>query len=243
MIMDIRTPTSTTMTTITTELIGLLHLASPAFPIGAFSYSQGLEAAVECGLVADGPGAAAWISSGLEHVLAHGELPFLAHQFRRWASFEAGASDRLRIANDSFLASRESFELRQETEQMGWSLAQLCTSLEWADTERRAVLGTMRPVAMPTVFALAAVAHQASLENTLTAYAFSWAENQVAAAIKAVPLGQLAGQRALVAQREPIARAVAQAIDTQEDDIVTFAPMLGILSARHESQYSRLFRS
>ena len=231
------------MSTQTAELIGLLHLASPALPIGAFSYSQGLEAAVENGLITDGPSASVWISSGLEHVLAHGELPFLAHQFRRWAAFDAQAAYALSVANEEYLASRESAELRQETEQMGWSLAQLCTALEWGDAERRAHLMTMKPLAQPTAFALAACAHSASLEGTLTAYAFAWAENQVAAALKAVPLGQVAGQRALVAQRDPIARAVTRAMATPDDDIVTFAPMLGILSARHESQYSRLFRS
>ncbi|CAM2141751.1 Urease accessory protein UreF [Pararobbsia alpina] len=231
------------MSTDTAELIGLLHLASPALPIGAFSYSQGLEAAVESGLITDGPSAAAWISSGIEHVLAHGELPFLAHQFRRWQTFDPDAAHALSVANEQFLTSRESFELRQETEQMGWSLAQLCASLEWSDAERRTHLSTMKPVAQPTVFALAAQAHSATLEGTLTAYAFAWAENQVAAALKAVPLGQLAGQRALIAQREPIKRAVARAMSTDEDSVVTFAPMLGILSARHESQYSRLFRS
>ncbi len=227
----------------TGELIGLLHLASPALPIGAFSYSQGLEAAVDTGQVVDGPSASQWIASGIEHILAHGELPLLAHQFRRWAHFDAQASEALAQANREFLASRESAELRQETEQMGWSLAQLCQSLEWGDPARRAVLATLKPLGLPTVFAFAAHANHATLEGTLTAYAFSWAENQVSAALKAVPLGQLAGQRALVAQREPIARAVATAIATREDDIATFAPLLGILSARHESQYSRLFRS
>lgn len=231
------------MSTGASELIGLLHLASPALPIGAFSYSQGLEAAVETGIVIDGPSAAAWIASGLEHVLAHGELPFLAQQFRRWQDFDATNAHALSVANECFLASRESAELRQETEQMGWSLTQLCEALGWGDGERRAHLASLRPVAQPTVFALAAHAHGASLENTLSAYAFAWAENQIAAALKAVPLGQVAGQRALVAQREPIERAVAHAMATDENDIVTFAPLLGILSARHETQYSRLFRS
>ena len=227
----------------TGELIGLLHLASPALPIGAFSYSQGLEAAVETGQVSDGPSAGAWIASGIEHILAHGELPFLAHQFRRWEHFDARAHVALTQANYEFLASRESAELRRETEQMGWSLAQLCQSLDWGDPARRTALDAIKPLGLPTVFAFAAHAHQATIEGTLTAYAFSWAENQVSAALKAVPLGQLAGQRALVAQREPIARAVATALATREEDIATFAPLLGILSARHETQYSRLFRS
>jgi urease accessory protein len=222
------------------ELTALLHLASPALPIGAFSYSQGLEAAIEARFITDADSARAWIESGLSNVLAHGELPFLAHQIERWRTHDAAA---LTHANHEFLASRESAELRRETEQMGWSLRQLCASLEWGDAERRATLASIKPVAQPTAFAFAVFAHGAATDAALAAYAFSWVENQAAAALKAVPLGQLAGQRIIVALREPIDAAVKAALATSPDDINTFAPQLGILSARHESQYSRLFRS
>ncbi|WP_321800267.1 urease accessory protein UreF [Caballeronia sp. J97] len=222
------------------ELTALLHLASPALPIGAFSYSQGLEAAIEHGLIHDGDSARDWIASGLTNVLARGELPMLAHQIEHWRSHDEAA---LSAANDEYLASRESAELRRETEQMGWSLAQLCASLEWGDAARRATLAAIKPVAQPTAFAFAAFAHDAQPQAALAAYAFSWVENQAAAALKAVPLGQLAGQRIIVALREPIDAAVRRALDTSPDQINTFAPQLGILSARHESQYSRLFRS
>jgi urease accessory protein len=224
----------------TAELTALLHLASPALPIGAFSYSQGLEAAIEAHLVTDADSASAWIASGLTNVLAHGELPFLAHQIERWRQHDATA---LAAANNEFLASRESAELLRETEQMGWSLRQLCASLEWGDADRRATLASMTPLAQPTAFAFAAYAHNAAPDAALAAYAFSWVENQAAAALKAVPLGQLAGQRIIVALREPIDAAVHSALATSPEDINTFAPQLGILSARHESQYSRLFRS
>jgi urease accessory protein len=222
------------------ELTALLHLASPALPIGAFSYSQGLEAAIEAQLITDADSARDWIASGLTDVLARGELPFLAHQMERWRAHDA---DGLREANSEFLASRESAELRRETEQMGWSLRQLCVSLEWGDAERRATLASLKPLAQPTAFAFAAFAHDAAPDAALAAYAFSWVENQAAAALKAVPLGQLAGQRIIVALREPIDAAVTRALATSPDNINTFAPQLGILSARHESQYSRLFRS
>jgi len=222
------------------ELTALLHLASPALPIGAFSYSQGLESAIEAQLITDADSAREWISSGLSNVLAHGELPFLAHQIQRWRAHDVGA---LTEGNHEFLASRESAELRRETEQMGWSLRQLCASLEWGDAERRATLASITPVAQPTAFAFAAFAHDAATDAALAAYAFSWVENQAAAALKAVPLGQLAGQRIIVALREPIDAAVQRALSTSPDDVNTFAPQLGILSARHESQYSRLFRS
>ncbi len=231
--------TATTVMT-TTELVALLHLASPALPIGAYSYSQGLEAALDANLIRDADSARDWIASGLTDVLAHGELPFLAHQLARWQTHDTHA---LAAENAWFVASRESAELRRETEQMGWSLAQLCASLEWGDAARRATLASLSPIALPTAFAYAAAAHDASADATLAAYAFGWVENQTSAALKAVPLGQLAGQRIIVALRGAIDAAVRRALATPPDAINTFAPQLGILSARHETQYSRLFRS
>ena len=222
------------------ELTALLHLASPALPIGAFSYSQGLEAAIEAQLITDADSARDWIASGLADVLALGELPFLAHQIERWHAHDAHS---LAVADEEFLASRESAELRRETQQMGWSLAQLCTQLEWGDAARLATLNALKPISQPTAFAFAAYAHDAAPDAALAAYAFAWVENQAAAALKAVPLGQIAGQRIIVALREPIDTAVQRALATSPDEINTFAPQLGILSARHESQYSRLFRS
>jgi len=224
----------------TTELTALLHLASPALPIGAFSYSQGLEAAIEHGFIHDADSARDWIAGGLANVLARGELPFIAHQMERWRAHDAAS---LADADGEYIASRESAELRRETEQMGWSLAQLCASLEWGDAARRATLAAIRPIAQPTAFAFAAYAHDAAPDSALAAYAFSWVENQAAAALKAVPLGQLAGQRIIVALRGPIDDAVQRALLTSPEQVNTFAPQLGILSARHESQYSRLFRS
>ncbi|PLZ00532.1 urease accessory protein UreF [Burkholderia sp. WAC0059] len=225
------------------ELTALLHLASPALPIGAFSYSQGLEAAIDAQLVGDADSARRWIEHGLGDVLAAGELPFLAHQIERWRTHDTHDAAMLAEANDEFLASRESAELRRETAQMGWSLRQLCLQLEWGDAARRATLDGLASVAQPTAFALAAFAHDVPADAALAAYAFSWIENQVAAALKTVPLGQLAGQRILVALRPAVEAAVERALATPPEAVNTFAPQLGILSARHESQYSRLFRS
>lgn len=261
------------------ELTALLHLASPALPIGGFSYSQGLEAAVDAGIVTDAPSAGRWIGSGLDNVLARCELPFIAQQMTRWRALPSlaggatgltasagsvssgdsvGSADsassaakmaenlafrELANADAWYLASRETAELRQETEQMGWSLASLCASLEWGDHAQRAALITLKPVSLPTVFAFAANAHGADIPATLTAYAFNWIENQVAAALKAVPLGQLAGQRILFGLHDQIAAAATRAAMLPPEALSTFSPLLGILSARHESQYSRLFRS
>jgi urease accessory protein len=130
------------------KLVGLLHLASPALPIGAYSYSQGLEGAVDTELIHDAVSARAWIQSGLQHVLATNELPMLAILYRDWAE---GNHSEVNRTNAYFLASRESFELRQETEQMGWSLAQLALSLEWHDEMRQTALRSIKPIGLLTV--------------------------------------------------------------------------------------------
>jgi urease accessory protein len=226
--------------TIIRKLIGLLHLASPALPIGAYSYSQGLEGAVDAGLIHDAVSARAWIQSGLENVLATNELPMLAFLYRDWVE---GNYSELTRSNAYFLASRESFELRQETEQMGWSLAQLALSLEWHDETRQTALRSIKPIGLLTVFAYAAGALSIDLESCVTAYCFSWLENQVAAAQKALPLGQVAGQKILFAMHALIPEVVLRALETGRGQISTFAPHLGIISSRHAYQYSRLFRS
>jgi urease accessory protein len=222
------------------KLIALLHLASPALPIGAYSYSQGLEAAVDAQLVHDAESAQAWIKCGLEQVLATNELPTLSIIYRAWET--ASFCDVKRL-NALFLASRESFELRQETEQMGWSLAQLALALRWHDEKRQAVLCSLKPLCLPAAFAYAAGGLGVDQESCIGAYCFSWVENQVGAAVRSVPLGQNAGQKILFAMHALIPEAVLRATATAPDQISTFAPHLGILSARHANQYSRLFRS
>ena len=222
------------------KLIALLHLASPALPIGGFSYSQGLEGALDAQIVYDAESARTWIQSGLEHVLAVNELPMLSIIYGNWENGDIPEIERLNVR---ILASRESSELRQETEQMGWSLAQLALSLRWHDEGRQAALRSLRPICLPTAFAYACGALGVDRESCVTAYCFSWVENQVTAAIKSVPLGQNAGQKILFAMHPVITGVVLKAIATAPDQISTSAPHLGILSARHATQYSRLFRS
>lgn len=221
------------------ELAGLLQLASPALPIGAFSYSQGLEAAVETGQVHDVASAHGWIEQGLD-LVARGDAVLLLRQCQAWAD---GDITRVTELNHTLLALRESAELRLETEQMGGSLARLARELEWGSATQREHLATLRPIALVTAYAYAATALAVAPANCLTAWLFSWVENQVAAAIKAVPLGQLGGQRILHGLRAQVAAVAERALAMADADICTFAPMLAVLSSRHETQYSRLFRS
>ncbi|WP_066738887.1 urease accessory protein UreF [Cupriavidus sp. D384] len=225
------------------QLISLLHLASPALPIGGFSYSQGLEAAIDCGMVGDAATAEHWIRDNLMHVQAQCEAPVWLLLHRAWRQQDAASVARW---NDWFHVTRETSELRLETEQMGWSLAKLIAQMEWGDAALRDTLRGLSPLCLPTAFTAACVALDIDAREGLAAYAFNWAENQVAAALKAVPLGQVAGQQILRGLHRHVLDAVDEATrraDAEPPRLSTFSPMLGLLSARHETQYSRLFRS
>lgn len=225
------------------QLISLLHLASPALPIGGFSYSQGLEAAIDCGLVGDAATAGHWIRDNLMEVQAQCEAPVWLLLHRAWRQQDAASVSRW---NDWFHVTRETSELRLETEQMGWSLARLIDQMEWGDAALRDTLRGLSPLCLPTAFTAACVALDIDAREGLAAYAFNWAENQVAAALKAVPLGQVAGQQILRGLHRHVLDAVDEAArraDADPPQLSTFSPMLGLLSARHETQYSRLFRS
>jgi urease accessory protein len=221
-------------------LVRLFQLASPALPIGAFAYSQGLERVVEDGAVRDLPTAQAWIGDLLELVIAPGEG---AMAWRMLVA--AGAEDAPATAcwNARFRASRESSELRAETEQMGGSLLRLALDLELLDDFARDVAPALQPITLPAAWALSARGMGIGGESALAAYLWAWLENQAMAALKAIPLGQVAGQRLLWAlgARIPAALQVAQTI--ADDDVASFAPGLAIASSRHETQYTRLFRS
>lgn len=222
------------------RLARLLQLASPALPVGAYSYSQGLEAAIEASIVHDAVSAQAWICDVLELSVASMEAPVLLRLMRAWARADIAAVE---YWNALFLASRETAELRAETVQMGYSLTRLLNEIHAADATSFAQLQTIDEPAFPTAFSCAAAHWCIEPPSVLIAYLWSWIENQVMAALKAVPLGQTAGQKmllALGAQLDNIAQAAAARSD---NELGNFAPGLAMLSSRHETQYSRLFRS
>ena len=218
-------------------LARLLQLASPALPVGAYSYSQGLESAVEAGIVTDAASARRWIEDVLEQSVATMEAPVLARILRAWKSGDAQAAARW---NALFLAGRETAELRAETVQMGYSLARLLADLG-EDGEGR--LAAIDEIAYPAAFAAAAAAWNIDEARAITAYLWSWIENQVMAAVKLLPLGQTEGQRMLLALGERIGPLAERAAALEDDALCNFAPGLAMLSSTHETQYSRLFRS
>jgi urease accessory protein len=221
-------------------LVRLLQLASPALPIGAYSYSQGLEWAVEAGTVHDAASAKAWIGELMEYAIGPGEATVL---WRCIGAIDVADLTAFVTWNAWLRASRETSELRAETEQTGAALCKLLADLELLDAVARKALEAAAPITLPAAFALAARAGGVDAASAMTGYVWSWLENQVLAAMKSMPLGQVGGQRLLqvLGARIPAIVAAAQARD--DADIASFAPGLALASMRHETQYSRLFRS
>jgi urease accessory protein len=221
-------------------LLRLLQLASPALPVGAFSYSQGLERAVEDGTVTDEASALRWIGDQLEWNLGRYEAPLLLRMLEAWT---VGAGETARELDSEYLATRESAELHAETLQMGYSMKRLLHEL---GDFRQSLLDVIAVAPAPTflyVWTCAAAAWQIPARDALTAWLWSWAENQAMAALKAVPLGQAAGQRLLqeIGRRIPV--VVERALTLAEADYSNFAPGFAIACCNHETQYTRLFRS
>jgi len=224
------------------SFLQLMWLASPALPIGGFSYSEGLEAAINAALVSTEQEASDWLVDQLHVTQSRGDMAAIAQALPAWATDDR---TRLQALNTWVRTTRESSELRLQTEQMGRSL------IEWLKTryadapetlERIQWLGS-KDASYPLAFSLAAMLAGATARDALLAYAFGWAENMTQAAIKAVPLGQSAGQRILARLTQEIPAAVEHALALPDGERQAFSPMLAILSARHEHQYSRLFRS
>jgi urease accessory protein len=220
------------------SLLGLMRLASPALPVGGFSYSEGLEAAVDAGVVHDEASAASWLGDQLHLGLARCDLPLVAAAHAAWERHDTA---RLRELDDWMLATRETSELRAQATQMGRSL------LDWLRQRkdggaRSATLAALAPT-WPIAYALAAQRTGADTRDALLAYGLAWAENQVQAAIKAVPLGQSAGQRTLDALALDLPALAEAALAIGDDSRQSFTPLLAIRSSQHETQYSRLFRS
>jgi len=218
-------------------LARLLQLASPSLPVGAYSYSQGLEAAVESGIVRDADGAKRWIGDVLALTIATMEAPLVLRLVAAWSAGDIAAARRW---NDEFLASRDTAELRAETLQMGFSLRGLAVAMKIGDS---AALGEFEELAFPAAFAFVAAAWGLGAREALAGYLFSWIENQVLAALKAVPLGQTEAQRLLRELGESIGAYVDRAAVLGDDELLNFAPGLSLASSRHETQYSRIFRS
>jgi len=223
-------------------LLQILWLASPALPVGGFSYSEGLEAAVEAGLVTDEASAAEWLIDQLHLGLARADLAVVAQAIPAWRSDDL---ERIQALNAWVLQTRETSEFRLQTEQMGRSMLGWARNLGdlGAGVFQRLQSAGLNPASYPVAMACAAASADTSVRDSLIGFAFGWAENMVQAAIKSVPLGQSAGQRMLARLAREVPDAVDHAQSLTDATRQAFTPLLAIHSARHETQYSRLFRS
>ena len=218
----------------------LLRLASPQLPIGGYSYSQGLEMAVENGRVNDPGSARRWISDQLLLNLARFEAPLLLAHCT--AAAEENWADLLQRCEEH-RTSRETRELHQESRQMGYSLQQLLNGLPELDAPARAFLDQHPEPHLALGWALAARAWHISAQDALAAWLWSWLENQLAVLMKTLPLGQQAAQR-LTSELLPLLQQAQQnttRINPAHCGSAAFGLSLACMA--HERQYSRLFRS
>lgn len=223
------------------QLLRLLHLASPALPIGAFHFSQGLEYAVECGWVKDEASALEWIGGIAGASLATLDLPVLDRLRSAWRQHDYLSVQRW---NAFLIASRETEESRAEERHLGSALLRVLAELELV-TEVFPLGAANSPpgVAHASAFAFACARWSIEPQSCASTYAWAWAENQVIAAVKLVPLGQSAAQRMLHALCARIPLLVDRAHKLTDSDIGISTAMSAVASGRHETQYSRLFRS
>ncbi len=223
-----------------TETLGrlrLMQLVSPALPVGAFSYSQGLEWAVAEGWVKDPATLESWLCGLMEDGIGRLELPVLSRLYQ--AAIDSDEA-KLREWAQRLYASRETRELRAEETNRARALTRLLIDL---GVDQAAAWRQSIAQCQAAPFALAAAHWGISLKDCLLGYAWGWLENQVAAAIKLIPLGQTAGQRVLLELGTHLPDVMEKALDLPDEQIGAAAPALAIASSCHEVQYTRLFRS
>lgn len=219
------------------SLIRLLQLVSPGLPIGMYSYSQGLERAVDDGWVSDANQAADWLRGILANALSRIDAPLLARLYDAWSENDSAAVTHW---SQTLAACRETAELRAEDRQTGQALARLLLKLDIAEAEA----WQRHPDAtLATLFSLAAARWQIDKTDAMAGYLWGWLENQVLCAVKLVPLGQVAGQRLLKDLAGDLPNLVQYALNLADGDIGGSCFGLALASSRHEMQYSRLFRS
>ena len=224
------------MHTSSSALLQLLRLSSPALPVGAYAYSQGLEAACDQAIIENEEDLLHWLTTVLQQSFLYQELPLFLRLYR---AHQADDANQQHYWNAYLLASRETRELRLEDSQLGMALIRLLKNLgltkvsPWQDEE----------CSFATVFSLACVEWQIDEQAALHGLLWAWVENQVSVAVKLIPLGQTAGQHVLQQLIPLISKVITASLDVEDDNIGASCPGLVFASMQHEEQYSRLFRS
>ena len=215
----------------------LFQLISPSLPVGGFTYSQGLEWAIEAQWVTDKPSLKGWLQSILGASVTTLELPVL---IRLLNGFNQADETSVLYWSKWLIACRETMELRKEERQRGAALARLLPSL---GIQIPSHLAATVASCQLTGIALAANQWGIDCQQLCRGYSWSWLENNVVAGVKLIPLGQTHGQQIMLELAETIPAAVTQAMGTDDADIRSSTPAMAIASSRHETQYTRLFRS
>jgi urease accessory protein len=218
-------------------LLRLLQLVSPGLPIGMYSYSQGLERAIDDGWVTTESQTGRWIGGILDRCVARVDLPIVARLHDAWASDD---HDAVETWTRTLIAHRETAELRDEDRQTGQALARLSEAL---GLEASPSWARKPETTLATLFSLAAVRWGIPRRETVMGYLWSWLDNQILCAVKLVPLGQVAGQRLLRDLAVELPERVDGALALRDDQIGGSVFAYALASSRHEMQYSRLFRS
>lgn len=221
------------------QCLRLLQLASPSLPVGSYAYSQGMEMAVESGWINDVITLEAWLQGLLGSTLTRVDLPLLQRLHMAWQQQDV---ERVGYWNDYLLASRETMELRNEEQIRGKAIWNLLHGTGCVDSQMYASMNADR---ISFVCGYACAIHQSGIDlrEAALAYVWSWAENQVLAAIKLMPVGQLAGQNLLGKLMPHMTAAVEHGLCINDDGIGAMLPASTLASVLHETQYSRLFRS
>ena len=215
----------------------LMRLCSPMLPVGAYAYSQGLEFAISSGWVKDENTASTWINGLLGNSLTSLDIPILSRLHKAWL-----VNDKKKVLywNDYLFGSRDSGELQAEEQQLAHALARLLGDLGIPEA---IVWKKVSRVCFITLFSLGIARWKVPINDASWGYLWMWAENQVLAAIKLVPIGQTSGQKMLSSAIEIIPELVSTGLSLKDEDIGYTAPGQGIASALHETQYTRIFRS
>ena len=230
----------TIMSTTDAALYRLMTWLSPSYPVGAYSYSHGIEYAVEAGLVHDRDSLRAWVGDAIRRGGGWSDAALLR---AAWEATDAEDPGRLDAIVEFAAAWRGSAEMALESGAQGAAFL-ATTRTAWPHPILDELALRWRNAAMlPVAVGVVAAAHGVALAPALTAYLHAFASNLVSAGLRLIPLGQSDGQRAIAALESDIVAAVDAALTTPLEDIGTASPIIDWCSMRHETQYTRLFRS
>jgi len=223
--------------------LALLQLCSPALPIGGFSYSSGLESALESGEVHDAETAQQWIVDAIQLGLARFEAPLLVATWNELTPTAIRSPEVLIALNQRAIASRETAEMRAESLQMGHSLGRWLQAVCPEPAQDDWIAQHLQPLTLPVAWAIASRRLGLSADDATLSWLWSFAENQACVLMKAMPMGQMAAQRLLKSLWPVLQQACEQACASPPERWSSALPLLAVASSRHETQYSRLFRS